>query len=161
MWSGEKRTGKLYGKEKRPLYPGSGTKGASGYPGVPGGGVIYVKTSGRMTINGKVSVSGSPSVSYTSGSAGGSVFLDCGDKLCGTNGVVSANGGNGLNQSAQYSAGGGGRTAIWYRTCSSDMSILQEAKGGKRGGQDEPTMQWGEDGTTYWHQIPGLMLFVR
>ena len=161
VWSGEKRSGKLYGKKKLPLYPGSGTKGASGNPGLPGGGVVYLKTSGRMTINGKVSVAGTPSVAYTSGTSGGSVFLNCGGKLCGTNGVVSANGGACRSQSANYSAGGGGRTAIWYRTCSDDMAILQEAKGGKRGGEDEPTMKWGEDGTTYWHQIPGLMLFVR
>ena len=153
----------LYGNVKRPLFPGSGGNGNSTY--LAGGGVIWLKTQGKMCVNGTISANGSNNGGWTSAGAGGSVYLQC-DKLAGsTNGVITAKGGS---STVTYGngAGGGGRVALWYRRSEfGDVNptnvFTVSAAGGAGLVAVESDKKDGLPGSIYVHQIPGLRVFVR
>lgn len=142
-------SGTLYGNRRRPLQPGSGSSGKRG------GGLVWLETSRRMDLNGNVTAKGADWANYKGAGSGGSIFLRCGSCLSGTNGTISANGGNGGGLGG---SGGGGRVAVYYRDMDANCAITAEALGGT---YSSDTNFWGQAGSTYWHQIKGLMLLVR
>ena len=104
--------GGIYGSLTSPSEWGSGG-GYSSWGGEGAGGGAVALTVGRtLTVNGAVRAQGE--LPCTTGGAGGSIWLTAGT-LAG-DGVISVNGGgNGIG--SQFSAGGGGRIAIYYNTC--------------------------------------------
>ena len=114
--------GKTYDDEFHPVLPGSGGSSSTSYSyhGGTGGGVIDVRASGAIVIEGSVTADGGTSAETSDkngsgGGAGGTVFL-YGDTVSSSAGsVISAKGGDAYaNDSAHsYVGGGGGRIAIW------------------------------------------------
>lgn len=121
---------------------------------------------GRVPEAGDIVILPSPSsgtakkTTYTSAASGGSVNLQCGRRLSGTAGSVTANGGTGDGTGG---AGGGGRIAICYVACAEDLSLCVAAAGGSFKTEIERSGMWGEDGTVVWKQMArkGLMLVYR
>ena len=151
----------LYGNMKRPLLPGS----SGGNTSLLGGGVIWLKTAGKMDVNGTISANGSNNGGWASAGSGGSVYLQAGKIAGSTNGTITAKGGSSTTTYG-YGAGGGGRIALWYHTSSfGDVNptnvITFSAAGGAGLVAVESDKKDGLPGSIYVHQIPGLRVFVR
>lgn len=106
--------GASYGSYIAPTDPGSGGGNYLGAGfGSAGGGVILLKVTGTLTVNGSISANGTVGTADGSGGgAGGSVFIIAG--VLGGSGSILANGGDG-NGAGLYSGGGGsgGRIAVY------------------------------------------------
>jgi hypothetical protein len=106
--------GGTYGTANAPAAVGSG--GGSGYQAneVPnsrsGGGCIWIRATGNLTVNGAISASAGVPGGQGGGGSGGGVFIVC-KTVQGTAGI-NAGGGN----SGGGYGGGGGRIAVWYNT---------------------------------------------
>ncbi|MCA9517539.1 MAG: hypothetical protein KC635_21510, partial [Myxococcales bacterium] len=99
-------------------------------PGGAGGGVIRLRATGTLTVNGTVSADGTQgSNQYAGRGAGGAVQLDAG-ALAGA-GLVTANGGDYTSQHG--GGGGGGRVAIAY-TGAAPALLTTAGKVAARGG---------------------------
>ena len=123
-------------------------------------GAVRIDVGGGMKLGGTISANGETAYAWHYGAgpgSGGSIFLSCRNKLSGT-ATITANGGNG--EGGGY-GGGGGRIAIWYGSIDDAADITAIAAGGSYRAETEPSSNWGGDGSVYWHQIPGLMIFVR
>ena len=145
---------------KRPMWSGCGGGNKGGTYGTLGGGAVRIDVGGGMKLGGTISANGETAYAghYGAGpGSGGSIFLSCRNKLSGT-ATITANGGNG--EGSGY-GGGGGRIAIWYGSIDDAADITAIAAGGSYRAETEPSSNWGGDGSVYWHQIPGLMIFVR
>lgn len=105
----------VYGDERRPLTPGSGTNSR-------GGGVVYLKVSGRLLVDGRISADAGSAGGYDAGGAGGSVLLDV-ERFLPSTGSITACGG-----SAGY-GGGGGRVAVYYSYGDLSKLTLSAAQG--------------------------------
>jgi hypothetical protein len=128
--------GGIYGSLMTPSDMGSGGGGYSPALGGAGGGVIQIKVTGALEVDGKITANGLAGTSPSAGGgSGGSISLTVGT-LAGA-GIISANGGPGNDLGG---GGGGGRIAINYTT--SAFSGLVSAYGG--GGY-----AWGGAGTIY------------
>ncbi len=132
-----------YGQPNRPVYLGSGGScGPHGRVGGHGGGLVSIRASESVTVNGRVAADGGAgSVDYEPGAgSGGSV--DVTTSLLRGTGTISANGG-GLE-----AGGGGGRIAIRYEALGApgdDLDGLRRvtAFGG------HGTGAWGSAGTVW------------
>lgn len=142
-------TGSQYGNKKLPLQPGSGSNSRAG------GGLVWLETLHRMTLNGKISANGANSDNYIGATSGGSVYLHCGSCLSGTNGTITANGGNGGGLGG---SGGGGRIAVYHGAKAGNCAITAQAQGGR---YSDDTNKWGEDGTVYWGLVGGTVIMLR
>lgn len=128
--------GVTYGSSTNPSLLGSGGGTAGGQSaGGTGGGLVRLRVTGTLTLNGLVKANGGNAVNptYGGGGSGGSVYIHVGT-LAGT-GRVSTNGGAAGNEGG---GGGGGRIAILYSQLSSfDLSdAFVTSTGGLRSGSD-------------------------
>ena len=137
-----------YGTNTAPTYFGSGGGGGpnSGEEGGEGGGIIYINSSGEITINGPISADGINSPGSAGGGSGGSVYL-ISTSLAGSS-TVSADAGDGKTFGG---GGGGGRVALHYGYLSGfntgDATAALGAQGG--GGASED----GTVGTVYLNDL--------
>lgn len=102
---------KTYGWAYAPFYPGSpGTYRSNGFG--QGGGAVRLAAGGKVTLNGKIYVTGghNENTSNHAGSGGG-VWITCAEFAPGEKAVIHARGGR-SNQHGSAYAGGGGRVAI-------------------------------------------------
>lgn len=111
-----------YDQADHPSEPGAGgtgyNNGSGNYNGGNGGGVVKMTVGGRLTIDGLISADGGRGGVYDCGGAGGSVWLQAAELSGNSSGArVRANGAYGY-----YSAGGGGRVAI-YGTPTGGFSV--------------------------------------
>ncbi|MDD5679369.1 MAG: hypothetical protein PHW60_15480 [Kiritimatiellae bacterium] len=116
------------GYTNAPTWPGSGGGGGLvGYASKPGGGLVWIKVSGTMTLNGILQANGtSGSGNYRAAGSGGGILVIAGKKFrAGPNASLSAAGGNqdGIS-GAQAGAGGGGRIAIWHHISESEQQTI-------------------------------------
>ncbi|MEM4722025.1 MAG: Ig-like domain-containing protein, partial [Candidatus Methanomethylicaceae archaeon] len=97
-----------YGHPAEPLYLGSGGScGGASYPGGHGGGLVRIRATEGVVVNGSIRADGGTGAGWQAGSgSGGSIFIET-SLLTGT-GTISANGG------ANEVGGGGGRIAVFY-----------------------------------------------
>ncbi len=104
--------GVVNGNANMPALPGSGGPAINAGPAYEaGGGVIWMRTTGDITINGTVTANGTTAGVDGGGGAGGSIWLDC--HVLNGGGVICANGGAALT--SKNGGGGGGRIAVWER----------------------------------------------
>lgn len=108
--------GKVNDDEFRPSLPGSGGSGKfAGTGGGFGGGVVHVRASGKITIDGTINADGHAAAYAKGGSAGGTIMLE-GYSIGGAEyAKLSADGGvgNKADNSFRSGGGGGGCIAIW------------------------------------------------
>jgi len=99
--------GPVYGVTNAPVAPGSG----GGYidAGGWGGGLIWVRASGDVRLDGTATADGQIGNGYAGGGSGGGIWIE--SKTFSGSGILSANGGNGGTRGGP---GGGGRIAVWY-----------------------------------------------
>jgi len=115
-----------YGRRDSPVHPGSG--GGTYVWGGCGGGVIRIKSTGTVTLNGTLKAAGESGIStHGAGAAGGTIFLDCKTLNASATAQMVANGGDGNGNGA---AGGGGRIAIWRFRDISTGAITTNVLGG-------------------------------
>jgi len=121
------RKSPAYGSFTEPNDFGSGGGGApdssSNLPGGSGGGLIVIRTP-RLRLDGVISASGEPNVSWTGSGSGGSIQLNAATVEGG--GLIQANGGNATGLGG---GGGGGRVAVYYDSMGGFSGLIQ-AKGG-------------------------------
>ena len=101
--------GSVYGVTNAPVAPGSG----GGYinAGGWGGGLIWVRASGDVRMDGTATADGQMGGGgYVGGGSGGSIWIE--SKTFTGSGVLSARGGD--SGGTRGGAGGGGRIAVWY-----------------------------------------------
>ena len=115
--------GLTYGSSNMPIHSGSGGGYTNG--GGYGGGVVNIRSSGDVFLNGSLAANGAKGCwAYlwnAGGGAGGSVLVSCNRFVGTTNSILTATGGDaGL---PGESAGGGGRIAVW--TTESAIHIFQ------------------------------------
>ncbi|MFA6429775.1 MAG: Calx-beta domain-containing protein [Patescibacteria group bacterium] len=109
-----------YGSSTEPLLLGSGGGGwAAYYPNTAGagGGLVYLHSTGDMTVNGSVRADGANPSTDGAGNgngagSGGSLYLRANGTLNGSATTVTANGGTGYGPYG--GSGGGGRVALYY-----------------------------------------------
>lgn len=104
--------GPTYGASNAPTAPGSA--GGAGYNGLGGrgGGLVLLRTTGTLTLDGTITANGTfGNANYMAGGSGGGIYLTC-KTLAGTTGTLSAKGGNSTTLGTS-GGGGGGRIAIW------------------------------------------------
>ena len=106
-----------YGSYLNPVNYGSG-----GQSTTYGGGAIKLVVGGTLFAEGQINADGNGNGTSIYTSAGGSVWITCGE-LKGR-GVITANGGNGTYSSDSGYLGAGGRVAI-YKTTAGDFSDWQ------------------------------------
>ncbi len=108
------RGGPTNGLSFAPTLPGSGAgKGYTGPSQGDGGGLVWVRADGAVTLLGMISANGQkPNTQTAGGGAGGGILIECAS-FAGAGGTLSAKGGDSVNL-AQDGGGGGGRIAIWY-----------------------------------------------
>ena len=110
--------GPTNGSVSAPLDPGSGGGGSlkSYGPGIssgsPGGGAVRIAATGRVTINGIISATGSNKTNYGASGSGGGIYITCNVFGGSSNGVISAKGGVG----GGTGDGGGGRISVIYNS---------------------------------------------
>lgn len=163
--------GLSYDDAERPMLAGSGGAGhvnqGTGNQN-RGGGYVYLKTEGKMTVAGTIAANGASAATGTGSSgAGGGILVDAGRLDIRPTAVVTANGGNG-------NAGAGGRIAFWMgRPWTPDAAKFAEelqsaavvpagamvtANAGTPAGETVAA----EDGTVRFFRLArGLMIFVR
>ena len=180
--------GKMYGSDIYPDMPGSA--GATGYTmptagtlTAAGGGVVHVKATGAIVVNGSISANGALTGGVANGTggtfgggSGGAILLEGKTFSGGAAAVLSADGGS---STATYArGGGGGRISVIVGDKyspdipSSRLSILESmpdsflgtatVAGGTVGSAD--TGIAGADGTIRFVTVAsgsGLMIFVR
>ena len=113
-----------YGSSNAPALPGSGS-GTSGK--APGGGLVWVQSTGTLLVNGTITADGSGTQEgYADGSSGGGIYLKC-IRFSGT-GTLTAKGGNGDTQPSTC-GGGGGRIAVWSALNLSTLTATNVAGG--------------------------------
>ena len=126
----------VYGGVTQPLSNGSGGAATSTSRGGNGGGVVKIRASVLMTIDGSILANGGPALFATAGGgSGGSVWLQA-PSITGA-GVIEAKGG--VNISANAGTGGGGRIAIYcpsltIPTANIRASSVAAISGGSAGG---------------------------
>ncbi len=147
-----------------PIYPGSGGAGGNtaGQWGGHGGGAVCI-TAGQVVVNGRINADATPEPiagAHNSGGSGGSVYITC-ITITGTNGFITANGGNACLSGANMlgGGGGGGRIAVIYDTVSESAiapgsSIRCSVAPGMSG--RAAVIPCGEPGTLYF---PDSVLF--
>ena len=159
----------IYGSATQPNSIGSGAYGANTSEGGNafwGGGAIKLVVANTLTVNGRLSANGGAKGAAYGGSAGGSIWIDCGT-LLGSNGVIQANGGG----SASTNYGGGGRISIKYRgkgfvglpapgtyvNMDTNLSTTITVRGGYNVGTNGV-----EDGSIYIQSVPqGSVVFFQ
>jgi hypothetical protein len=105
--------GEVNDDPERPVLAGSGGGGEQGIGG-RGGGVIRIRASGHVQVDGKVTADGGERISnHTGGGAGGAVFIEAKSFGGGVGGQISAKGSDGYSTLKRESGGGGGCVAIW------------------------------------------------
>jgi hypothetical protein len=117
--------GVTYGLSNAPLQCGSGGGFQNGEPGYPGGGLVWLEATGKVSVEGRISARGAsvtPQTQYAGGGSGGAIFIRCADFSGSSNAVLCAEGGYGGSSGA--GGGGGGRIAVWYRTVSDETAAL-------------------------------------
>lgn len=149
----------VYGNEKLPLDPGSGSRDSKSVTGARGGGVVYLTVAGRLTLDGAVSACGKDGGAWTAASSGGSVLIKT-HKLCPSAGSISATGGVPA-VSDRGGCGGGGRVAVYCTIDATDEAFHANvtAKGGYYDGAAD--YYQGGDGTVYWKILRGFSLILR
>jgi hypothetical protein len=143
--------GPTYGNPNAPAMPGSGAGSqSSGRDGGNGGGLIWVESSGTVTLGGTLTANGANVPTWSAGGSGGGIYVSC-RTFTGSSGLLSANGGNGH----EAGGGGGGRIAVW-RTRDTSAGVTATVTGG--GGYAT-----GELGTIVWGDIvpSGTMFVIR
>ena len=107
----------LYGSAYAPFLPGSGSGLYGGT--YAGGGVIWIEAEASLTVNGTMTAKGA---SGSTGASGGSIWLIA-PSISGDNtAVLNADGAT--NNSATYSAGGGGRVSLGVGLTAADQDAL-------------------------------------
>ena len=131
----------LYDDPEAPVEPGSSGMSSNNGRGGCGGGCVRIEASGRVTVNGVVSASGTKTTSYggtgvghLTGGSGGSIYITC-QTFAGVAGAVRADGGGGFYaldaktggpQNYQDAAGGGGMIAIHYDTSAQMDGLVKD-----------------------------------
>ncbi len=113
-----------YGSITNPTTAGGGSAGA--YPS-SGGGVVIVRASGVVTVNGVINANGN--TAQVSGGAGGSVNICAGDLQGSGSGRITADGGIGLGGNTG-GGGGGGRIAVVLTNAMTVGNVAFSAVGG-------------------------------
>lgn len=123
--------GVVYDSTNAPTIPGSGGGASSvGVAGGNGGGAVLIDATGAVTVNGAINANGTaPSGNlYSGGGSGGSIYITCNTfagTFAGTNGVISAAGGNGETYGG---GGGGGRIAVAYNPAAQTSAPLPSVR---------------------------------
>lgn len=105
----------VYGNPAHPTLPGSGggiewNIGSSGQALSHGGGVVDIRASGTVTVDGTVTANGLDGTSSCGSGAGGSILIECAAIAGG--GRITADGGK--SNSSNSGSGSGGRLALLY-----------------------------------------------
>lgn len=119
-----------YGSVVTPLLSGSGGGASLSSAGGAGGGTVVLRVSGRLQVDGSVSVSGQDCPGTGGGAgAGGSVAIIVNGTLSGA-GNITAVGGAGCSASSLGGGGAGGRVSLRYVTWAFTGKL--SARGGKQ-----------------------------
>ena len=113
-WVGVESYGHTYGSATAPSHPGSGGGQAGGGKG---GGWARIEASGHVAVSGTITANGQ-TVGGGSGSgagSGGGIYVTC-NTFGGTNGLLTADGGDHTLVHTAAAGGGGGRIAVVYNT---------------------------------------------
>ncbi len=110
--------GTTNGSLTNPIGPGSGGAAYRLYLGY-GGGTVWLQAGGRVLVDGLISANGTGSDG--GGGAGGAVNI--GGNVFGGNGIIRANGGDGMATAYNGGAGGGGRIALDYQSLEGNPSV--------------------------------------
>jgi len=109
--------GNTYGLAETPKQPGSGGgsyQATLNCRGGYGGGAIQLDVSGAATVNGTLTAVGDNPNWASGGGSGGGIWLSCAT-FSGSGGLLSANGGDGIDAGGSGGGcGGGGRIAVNY-----------------------------------------------
>ena len=130
--------GLSYGSAMQPLDFGSG--GGGGFPfspavanGSAGGGALFLRVAGTLTIDGRLSASGAAAVNEASGGgSGGSIWLNAG--VVAGSGTIAADGGAGYP--AVGGGGAGGRVAVYSPADYFEGNVSVRGGPGYASGQD-------------------------
>jgi hypothetical protein len=143
-------SGPTYGSSNAPTDPGSSGCGnsASQSVGGSGGGLLRLKATGNVRVDGTIKMNGRTSnyTGNTEGSgSGGGIYIAC--KSINGIGTIQASGASGTIANGGDSGAGGGRIAVWYKVSGSNYSGTCMATGGGPGGAGAGT---GAVGTVLW-----------
>ncbi len=143
--------GITYGSSNAPALPGSGgVPNNGGTCGGDGGGLIWVRATHDITINGgTLNANGAaPVINNGGGGSGGGIYLFC-HRFGGPSGLLSAQGG--ASPASGGTGGGGGRIAVWRQYDSCQFTNNIRYNGGTNTGAPASS---GLTGTLYWGLIP-------
>jgi len=145
-YGGNYGCGSKYGITNAPETPGSG---ATLTTGGHGGGVVRIKATGTVVVNGTIRANGAGRVGiHDSGGSGGSIYITCARLDGSSTGLIQA---NGEDVSHGGNGGGGGRVAVVYDPliqAGINPEVRIEARGGT-GGYNSRRQSAPEDGTIY------------
>jgi hypothetical protein len=155
--------GSVYGVSNAPVVPGSGggsDNNVQSGAGGTGGGLIWIESSGSISVKGKMTANGTPGVGYygPGGGSGGGIYLRC-KKLEGADtGQLLA---NGAASAGWGGPGGGGRIAVWTVSTNSWQGSVS-ANGALAASFDGGRTN-GAPGTVVWEflKAPGTVLVVK
>jgi DNA-binding transcriptional regulator YhcF (GntR family) len=162
--------GEPYGSRKYPRMSGSGG-GKERYGSSAagrGGGLVWIETSGDVSLYGTISANGGGttynSTSQSGAGSGGGIYIVC-NSLCGSsNGWLRAEGGAALGGvgTSRGGGGGGGRIAVWtmgkvrWEYAASRTSVV-----GGDGYYAAGTEYGAQPGTVYWGQRLGTIIMLQ
>jgi len=158
--NGAKPGGVAYGSSNAPALAGSGGGQTGGYSGGDGGGLVRVKASGTIQIDGTINADATDPQLYGGGGAGGGVYLYC-YKFKGS-GTITAKG----SKAGEWSGGGGGgRIAIWCRVnrWSGTPIDTNSVAAGPPDTKNGPFYPVAEAGTVVFVQLPpaGTLIMIQ
>lgn len=105
-------SGAPYGASNAPVQCGSAGGSGSSAPAYNGGGLIWVKATNTITLNGELRANGELCAYWYGGGSGGGIYLRCTTLDGSAAGTLLAKGGDNV-QGGNGGGGGGGRIAVW------------------------------------------------
>ncbi len=162
--------GPIYGDANAPVYPGSGAglvqNRASGAS--YGGGLVYIKAAGDVTIDGMLTVNGGQVGYWHGGGSGGGIYINCDRFIGSSTGLLSAEGADGTKADRNLSGGGGGgggRIMVYHRKPITNWQGTCSVTGGLSGDKLTYTtyITEGEDGTVVFLLQPptGTLIILK
>jgi len=137
---GDFRSGLPYGSVIAPTQAGSAGGRYSGTGG-DGGGIIRIRATGSVIVNGRISANGLDCRGNAGGGAGGSIWITC-KTFAGGKGTIEAKGGNLPPKTDGLGGGGGGRIALVFDKAAqrkqSPVTVRFSTAGGRGNGPGEP-----------------------
>jgi hypothetical protein len=156
--------GSTYGSSNAPVDPGSSGHGQNNSVGATGGGLVWIRATGTIQLNGTITALGNDAPPYCGGGSGGGIYLTCRKFIGSVNGLLKVNGGNVASPSYWTSGGGGGRIAVWRMIDINGQGVVTAVAAGGVGSAGNFTPGYdGLPGTIVWGQLrqTGTIMVIR